>query len=335
MAGETGHKASREARGTAAETLISPRCPTIQDYILAVEKAEVIYSSRPQPQSPALMVTALRKVWNDGAYSDVYHHFWQRVVKDKNLIGFKWDRLLEDADGPELDLKAGNPPLGGFSSRDKWVLTGVDCLRTDLHGCIDFGHVLTGVDGSNFPGTLLPKLHGKDADVIAAVTWSGDVGSAYQAMVAAPAPEIQKELRELRKNNPSTRYDEAAWQCLASRDDLLADVDGVVLGHRFKLAVKFSKQLRDYYLGLNNQKKVFADFVKTHPYFGLNNTPWESYIKSFVAAQSVKDPTWDEKAIKHVGNRWRAFLNYGLQGRIFNWCNRKTARHNLEQRKKF
>jgi len=113
-------------------------------------------------------LTSLRKLWDRGTYN-----------------AFVWDRMLEDADTEPF-------ALDGFSRTDRWFLNEIDCLRTLQHICTDVGHMLTGVDATNYPDANDYAVRQLDTPqkVIAGCTWSGDLGSVYRSFLrwARPSP---------------------------------------------------------------------------------------------------------------------------------------------------
>ena len=293
----------RSTREGTAGNLVCYRCAAIEDYILAVEKAERIYAGQ---LNPVQLVTALRKIWNGGTY----HRQGARAYQQEY---WQWDLIMPNATTSPLDLTRSRGDQR-FTDMERWVLRGIQCLWTErLHGCIDFGHTLTGIDGSNHPHTsttLLRELASSDL-LVAAVTWSGDVGSAYQAIVAGTAAST-------------------AWDGLCSKDDLLGDVDGVVLGRRYQASQPFSRQLRTYYLGSNTRASIFQAFDQVYqparqnsyapaigsgplPAWALD--PWASYVQAFVDAKKVLTPTWNDRALNDVLQRWAQFLRNGRAGR--------------------
>ena len=316
MSGED-FKICRKNSSNSSEDTCSRNCLSIKDYIQAVKEAEKIYPAINPPD----MVTALRKLWCKGEYNTL-----------------KWDRFLEDANTNPFNLSS------YFNKDFRYRLKGIQCLWTDTHGCIDFGHVLAGVDGTNYPGTLLPGFSENPDLVTGCVTWAGDVGSAYDAAMDSDTSNLQKTLIRLKKKNPNATLEDAAFHDMASHDDLLGDVDGVVLGRRMKQHRKqgkrqsFSSELRDYYLGSNPlpQTKIFDEFVNT--IYKPLNWPWAPYAKIFSIYPDVlfsfgrwKD-SFNQSIFDGMINRWRQFLNEGLKGTIKNEHNFVRALANWDRK---
>jgi hypothetical protein len=288
---------AREHRDSQCTTAICRSCPRIEEYIGAVERAERAFPSLTSMQ----MVTSLRKLWDHGTYN-----------------AFVWDRMLEDANTEPF-------ALDGFSRTDRWFLNEIDCLRTPQHICTDFGHVLTGVDATNYPDANDYAVRQLDTPqkVIAGCTWSGDLGSVYRSFLrwAATHPWVRDVQRLVERFNTE-------WRNLASVEDLLGDVDGVVLGSRFSSSRPFSAQLRAYYARSNTQANIFQAFPRIHS----------------TSSQNIKDMTWAwieardpwivqtrvEVLLDAVASRFQQFVRDGQAGRAQNRC--ETVRSRVRQR---
>lgn len=283
--------ASRGVRQGQTGTTVTRRCASIDDYIAAVVKAERIFRGEMDTWE---LITALRMTWAGEAYNDA---LWALLLPAQ----WWW--------ADPLDL---NRTRGGdrFSDRDRQVLRGRQCLVTRQHGCIDFGHALTGINASCHPATggfLRSRGLNTAARVVGAATWSGDVGSVYKAYYPYRA-------------NARASLDDA-WQSLASDEDLLGDVDGVVLGNVVRDRGRthaFSQSLRQYYGDPSfAQTQIFERFNTLHPTSRAADMIW-----SFVSASSIPSttPPREESLLNQLVQRWRNWVDQRRRSQVRNLC---------------
>lgn len=271
--------AARAVREADTITAIDRSCARIEHYIAAVIKAERIYHGQLSVWS---LITALRKTWDGGAYNSLS---WRITMPAQ----YHW------ADPIDLDRTRGGDR---FSDRDRRVLRGIACLFTPQHGCIDFGHVLTGVNARCRPQAA-PVLHvmglNNPARVVAATTWSGDVASVYVGLY----PE---------RTNPEATLDRA-WDCFASEEDMLADVDGVVLGetvYNDAGSTAFSQLLRQYYgPSPRSQTDIFQEFARLHPPGRAEQMAWPCVR---LLARVIGTPPRDHSLWRQVIQRYQGWV---------------------------
>ncbi len=146
------------------------------------------------------------------------------------MRAFTWDDLIDEQDeiAPLQSSIASPADIAALRKSQSVTFNGQT---------IDIGHVLTGVDSMNFPGTAgIFKRNNMSGP--AAATWSGDVGSA---------------LTNWATNNPlndsSAEGKLKFYTSYSSLDDLLGDMDGINLGGMPSLpkTAKLSQRLRTYY----------------------------------------------------------------------------------------
>jgi hypothetical protein len=191
------------------------------------------------------------------------------------------------------------------SEDDYKLLTGVRCVCTALHGCIDFGHVLTGLDACvncKKAHSLLDKKDQFDSKskIESAVTWAGDVGSAVQATIGVSEKDFEDE-----------------WGILCHPDDLLGDVDGIVLGTRIRKKgggfTSLAQELEQYYGAKTRmqQKDVFRTFNDIYAKRALNPSFIRDHVRAFLRAARTSDIPNDKDvlaAIERSIKRWQKFL---------------------------
>ena len=109
---------------------------------------------------------------------------------------------------------------------------------------IDPGHLFTGIDAVQHPdegGWMKAAglaLKGPGVDNQDGATWSGDVGSAI----------VNHNI----KGQPAGKTTAQSFEDSAGKADLNADLDGVILGHRFDRKKGLTEQLQSYYLDPKN-----------------------------------------------------------------------------------
>lgn len=113
---------------------------------------------------------------------------------------------------------------------------------------ISIGHVITGIEGSptQRPQPRVPMPKGR-VDVF--VTWAGDLGSVVQEWAWSKyykqelTPPLSQFLKEL-----------------ASRSDLIGDIDGINMGYNYDVSRSFADNLSAYY-GSTSRRR-FTEFLR-------------------------------------------------------------------------
>jgi len=294
-------------------------CVRIEDYIAAVERVELIYETQHahhKPISGSRLITALRKVWNGAEYDSKtagkkwLAQRWYSFKSKKTQFYSPFDAFLYDVrDWGRLDPALTVDWAG--KKRDWKTLVGVRCVYTKAHKCIDFGHVLTGLDACvncrKVHQILKDEINSKRS-LQAAVTWSGDIGLLY------------KDMLEEKPENFDTMWDECCHP-----DDLLGDVDGIVLGtllaNKGTGGFQLSKELRNYYLSNKwTQRKIFEKFNAGYNGRAARTDFIRKYVKEFVDAASIGYPSFDDALLNKCVNRWRDFVLKGLAGQAQHDC---------------
>jgi hypothetical protein len=172
----------------------------MRDFIALVRRVEAAYGNLPWQD----VVTRIRKEYYPGPRGGI----------DRGLMtSVTWDDLIDEReDSPGLAV----PPV---AMADVAAIRHRKVVTTDSGESIDIGHVLTGVDSFNFPG-VAGSFARHDMEGPAAATWSGDVGSALAGW-ANDAP-----LDDASAATKLKFYDR-----LASRSDMLGDVDALAIAH--------------------------------------------------------------------------------------------------------
>jgi len=182
---------------------------TIDDLIRLVTRVEAAYPS----DNWQGITTRIRKSYYDDA-------LWNQLIVRRAGYG-----------------TVNSPPLSMPDFKALGTVKDHPEIRLPSGDVVDMGHVLTGMDASNFPETnwkfSLAGIEGPPG-----ATWSGDVGSALAEW------DIHAGSHRDRRQEYYERF--------ASRDDMLGDVDGIALAAQPAApgagGDRLSSRLRAYYL---------------------------------------------------------------------------------------
>jgi hypothetical protein len=228
---------------------------TMDDFIALVERIESAYSSL-NWQIVVAKIRAEQYPGRGGAYGGV-------------MRAFTWDDLINEMDevAPLQKEIASPADIAALRANQNVSFEG----KT-----IDIGHVLTGVDSMNFPGTdgifERNKMSGP-----AAATWSGDVGSALTNWATSHP-----------LNDLSAKGKEKFYQQYSSMDDILGDLDGINLGGMASLpkSAKLSQRLRAYYKTnkANGASRRFHNFCSVSG-FEIQNGKLSQAARAYIRTQ--------------------------------------------------
>ena len=286
---------------------INSGCPRIAEYIAVVRRLE---SAVPDlRRKPHWMATFCRMMWSNGTYNSV-----------------SWRIMLPKARLPWSVFATAYRACLKLSKFERQIFAQIDCLRTPQHHCTDFGHVLTGIDGTKYPSNYLTSLKNGD-QIIAGVTWSGDVGSVYrQVLWHVPAQVLTGDLHQLSRKKLTERL-QYNWPLYASDEDLLGDIDGVVLGKLMlkRTTFRFSETLREHYRNSHTQAQIFSEFEKIH---STDATNVKDLTYAWIKARAIA-PHMDvrvEWMLDWLADKFRSFIKDGKAGKLSNKCSKVRVR---------
>lgn len=251
---------------------------TIDDFIAVVQRVEAAYPGAPWQD----IATRIRKEFYpgpSGAYGGI-------------KAAFTWDDMIdEQEDIPPLDS-------GRVAMED---IVGLRKAQQSLLG-LDIGHVMTGIDAMNFPGTAgIPRMHGVSGP--AASTWSGDVGSA-----------LTNWANQATLNDQSDQTKEKFYKDYASLDDLIGDIDGINIATMGGLPenAPLSARLRRYYKGEGTSQPTasrrYHSFCEKSG-FSLAGNKLDASARAYIQDQVLRFA----KAFNISGSVTDALILYGEQ----------------------
>lgn len=228
LAAATGDEAKEKwPKGPTVPYRKKPRVP-LADYVSwlkAIEDSEALGS-----QPATHLVQRIRRLY----FSDF-------TIADKGqtaeLADDLMDEVIPDAEPP---LTTDHVPLDVVNG-----LFGTSSVLTARGIEVDIGHIWMPADHMVNGGLYLAHLYLDSADIPPLISWAGDLASAYR--------DFQKAFRVLPAAERTTANGKAMIVAqingLASKDDLLGDLDGIVLATRWESLSTFvvSKEIEDYY----------------------------------------------------------------------------------------
>jgi hypothetical protein len=125
---------------------------------------------------------------------------------------------------------------------------------------IRIGHVVVGIEGSQNPQPKIPPsligLASKFTDnLVNILTWSGDLASVVQEFL------FQHHFPDIFKKSPDYATFGDYADVLTSREQLIADIDGINMTSRYDAARSLADNLREYYNTAGQQR--FAEYLNS------------------------------------------------------------------------
>ena len=217
---------------------------SIRDFIKLVEAEEAKWPAAEQTDT-ALMITRLRKIFYGTPGWDKYLIPGAKGISSGYTISEEeTGRENLSLFGPDADIVRSHQVVKDASGASPAIASQQEVQLED-GSFDDIGHVFAGLDAANHPtGVSAPLGIASVADNKAAVTWTGDLGSAVteisfkasNAGVPAAVSSMQAIVNEY-----------------ASAQDMLGDIDAYVIADQYNISSsggkKVSELLRAYYLG--------------------------------------------------------------------------------------
>jgi hypothetical protein len=223
---------------TAPKSAIS-----IRDFIKLVELEEAKWPAAERTNT-SLMITRLRKIFYGTPGWDQYlipdakdispgYDIKEEVTKRENLSLIGPDAEIVRKRQVVKDAKGASPTIASQQE-----------VRLEDGSFDDIGHVFAGLDAFNYPDPISAYGIASVEDNVAAVTWTGDLGSAVT--------EIGFEISNKGAAEAVEKWDKIVDD-LAPAQDMLGDIDAYVMADQYNISSsggkKVSELLRAYYLG--------------------------------------------------------------------------------------
>jgi hypothetical protein len=240
-------KVSDGAVQRLVQPLVTP-APTnvisIRDFIKLVEAEEAKWPPAEQTQT-SLMITRLRKIFYGAPGWDTYLIPGAKNIKSGyNITEEEIGRENLSLPGPDADIVRKRQVVKDKSTGASPVIASQQEGRLEDGTFADIGHVFAGLDAANYPTSISAGLGiASVADNKAAVTWTGDLGSAVAEIL----------FKVFNTNVPTAVRDmQAIVNEYASAQDMLGNIDAYVIAGQYNISnaggKKVSELLRAYYL---------------------------------------------------------------------------------------
>jgi hypothetical protein len=217
---------------------------SIRDFIRLVEAEEAKWPAAEQTDT-SLMITRLRKIFYGAPGWDKY------LIPGAAGVGSGYTINEEETGrenlslvGPDADIVRKRLAVKDATGASPAIASQQE-VRLEDGSFDDIGHVFAGLDAANHPAAVSAPLGiASLADNKAAVTWTGDLGSAVTEML----------FKAFNSTAPITVSSmQAIVNEYASGQDMLGDIDAYVIADQYSISSsggkKVSELLRAYYLG--------------------------------------------------------------------------------------
>jgi len=229
LAAETGDKAKAKwTKGPTVPYRGTPKVP-IADYVAWLKKIEDSPMLGSQPATH--LVQRIRRLYFSDPFTVPFKG--DTAIRADDLM----DEVIPDADPP---LTTDHVPLDVVNG-----LFGTKTVLTAGNIEVDIAHLWMPADHMVNGGLYLAHLYLDLDNIPPLISWAGDLATAYR--------DFQKAFRALPEAERTTANGKAMIVeqviALASKGDLLGDLDGIVLATRWASLSTFvvSKELEDYY----------------------------------------------------------------------------------------